>query len=50
MILSKKKLKSDIVFTGVRKVLKKLTPDQLDKLQHEIRDMQLELDNYGPES
>jgi hypothetical protein len=38
------RLPSDIVYKGIRKVLPKLTPVQLDSVQHEIRTMLQELD------
>ncbi len=45
MIRAQKKTDPDIVYKGVRKVLPKLTPQQLDSVQHEIRSMLMELDN-----
>ncbi len=44
-----KRIDPDIVYKGVRNVLPKLTPQQLDSVQHEIRSMLMELDNAEEE-
>lgn len=49
MIRALKKTDPDIVYRGVCKVLKKMTPAQLDSIKEEIWVMQMELDDAKEE-